>query len=153
MGFALSYALPVINIFHEVVNGGFLAGSQEAMMKKKFSMGDDTTPIKINNSLYDQLRKFCDKEGRRLKDFVEDALENAIYTEESIKVLNEEIKTLKRKEAKYDYAFRRGFQKGFYLSFCALHGQILLEPDDEAFEILKNDPYRISKGAQLGLFE
>ncbi len=121
-------------------------------MEKNYSKGDNTTPIKVDDRLYDLLRKFCDKEGRRLKEFVEDALENAIYTEESIKVLTEEIKILKRKEAKYDYAFRRGFQKGFYISFCALHGQILVEPDDEAFEILKNDPYRISKGAQLDLF-
>ena len=121
-------------------------------MKNHSSKGKKTTPIKIDDRLYDLLRKFCDKEGRRLIDFVEDALENAIYTEESIKVLNEEIKSLKKKEAKYDYAFRRGFQKGFYISACALHGQILLDPDDEDFEILKNDPYRISKGSQLDLF-
>jgi len=121
-------------------------------MKNNSSKSDNTTPIKIDERLYGLLRNFCDKEGRRLKDFVEDALENAIYTEESIKVLSAEIKTLKRKEARYDYAFRRGFQKGFYISFCALHGQILVEPDDEGFEILKNDPYRISKGAQLDLF-
>ena len=121
-------------------------------MKYHSSNGGNTTTINIDDRLYDQLRKFCDKEGRRLKDFVEDALENAIYTEESIKILNEEIKSLKKKEANYDYAFRRGFQKGFYISFCALHGQILLKPDDEAFEILKNDPFRISRGAQLDLF-
>lgn len=121
-------------------------------MKENLSRVDNTTQIKINRGLYGQLRKFCDKEGRRLKDFIEDALENAIYTEESIKVLNEEIRTLKKKEAKYDYAFRRGFQKGFYISFCALHGQILLEPEDEAYEILKNDPFRISRGDQLNLF-
>ena len=121
-------------------------------MKENLSKGDNTNPIKINSGLYDQLRKFCDKEGRRLKDFIEDALENAIYTDESIKVLNKEIETLKKKEAKYDYAFRRGFQKGFYISFCALHGQILLEPEDEAFEILKKDPFRISKGDQQDLF-
>ena len=121
-------------------------------MTSNSSKGENTTRIKIDDKLYDLLRKFCDKEGRRLKDFVEDALENAIYTDESIKILNAEIKSLKKKEAKYDYAFRRGFQKGFYISFCALHGQILLEPEDEAFEILKNDPYRISKGAQLDLF-
>jgi uncharacterized membrane protein YgaE (UPF0421/DUF939 family) len=121
-------------------------------MKENLSMSVNTTTIKINSGLYEQLRKFCDKEGRRLRDFIEDALENAIFTEESIKVLNEEIKTLKKKEAKYDYAFRRGFQKGFYISFCALHGQILLDPQDEAYEILKNDPFRISKGDQLNLF-
>ena len=121
-------------------------------MKSHSSKVESTTTIKINDGLYDLLRKFCDKEGRRLKEFVEDALENAIYTEESIKILNEEINTLKKKEAKYDYAFRRGFQKGFYISFCALHGQILLEPDDEEIEILKNDPFRISKGDQLDLF-
>ena len=122
-------------------------------MKYHSSNGGDTTTISIDGRLYDLLRKFCDKEGRRLKDFVEDALENAIYTDESIKILNQKIKTLKRKEAKYDYAFRRGFQKGFYISFCALHGKILLEPDDEAVEILKNDPFRISKGDQLDLFQ
>jgi uncharacterized membrane protein YgaE (UPF0421/DUF939 family) len=121
-------------------------------MKENLSMSVNTTTIKINSGLYEQLRKFCDKEGRRLRDFIEDALENAIFTEESIKVLNEEIKALKKKEAKYDYAFRRGFQKGFYISFCALHGQILLDPQDEAYEILKNDPFRISKGDQLNLF-
>ena len=121
-------------------------------MKYHSSKGENIPTIKIDGRLYDLLRKFCDKEGRRLKDFVEDALENAIYTEESIKVLNEKINALKKKEAKYHYAFRRGFQKGFYISFCALHGQILLEPDDEAVEILKNDPFRISKGAQLEIF-
>ena len=121
-------------------------------MKYNSSKGESTTTLKIDVRLYDLLRKFCDKEGRRLKDFVEDALENAIYTDKSIKILNEEIISLKKKEAKYDYAFRRGFQKGFYISFCALHGQILLEPNDEDFEILKNDPFRISKGAQLDLF-
>ena len=121
-------------------------------MQNHSSKGEITSTIKIDDRLYDQLRKFCDKGGRRLKDFVEDALENAIYTEESIKILNQEIKSLKKKEAKYDYAFRRGFRKGFYISFCALHGQILLKPDEEAFEILKNDPFRISRGAQLELF-
>ena len=121
-------------------------------MKYHSSKGENTTRIKIDDKLYDLLRKFCDKEGRRLKDFVEDALESAVYPDESIKILNAEIKSLKRKEAKYDYAFRRGFQKGFYISFCALHGQILLEPDDEEYEILKNDPFRVSKGAQLDLF-
>ena len=122
-------------------------------MNNHSSKSDGTRTIKIDDRLYDLLRNFCDKQGLRLKDFIEDALENAIYTEESIKILNEEIKSLKKKEARYDYAFRRGFQKGFYISFCALHGQILLESDDEAFEILKNDPFRISRGAQRDLFQ
>ena len=122
-------------------------------MNNHSSKSDGTRTINIDDRLYDLLRNFCDKQGLRLKDFIEDALENAIYTEESIKILNEEIKSLKKKEARYDYAFRRGFQKGFYISFCALHGQILLESDDEAFEILKNDPFRISRGAQRDLFQ
>ncbi|MBT8371351.1 MAG: hypothetical protein HKO68_20265 [Desulfobacterales bacterium] len=121
-------------------------------MKHHFLKDENTTTIKIDDKLYDLIRKFCDKESRRLKDFVEDSLENAIYTEESIKVLNEEIKSLKKKETRYDYAFKRGFQKGFYISFWALRGRILLDPDDEDFEILKNDPFRISRGSQLDLF-
>jgi hypothetical protein len=121
-------------------------------MKRDFSKGEPTIAIKIDRGLYDVLRKFCDQEGRRFKDFVEDSLENAVYTEESIKVLNQEIKSLKKKEARYDYAFRRGFQKGFYISFLAMHANILLAPEDEDFEILKSDPYRTSKGSQLELF-
>ncbi len=122
------------------------------IMKNHTLKDENTTTIKIDTRLYELLRQFCDKDGRRLRDFVEDALENAVYIDESVKILNEEIKSLKRKEAKYDCAFRRGFQKGFYISFCALHGQTLIDPDDEAYEILKNDPFRISKGAQLDLF-
>ena len=124
----------------------------EFAMKYHSAKSENTTTIKIDAKLYDLLRRFCDQEGRRLKDFVEDALENAIYTEKSIKVLNKEIEALKKKEARYDYAFRRGFQKGFYLSFWALHGRILLDPEDEDFEILNNDPFRISRGSQLDLF-
>ena len=64
----------------------------EFVMKYHSAKSENTPNIKIDAKLYDLLRKFCDKEGRRLKDFVEDSLENAIYTEESIKVLNKEIK-------------------------------------------------------------
>jgi uncharacterized membrane protein YgaE (UPF0421/DUF939 family) len=122
-------------------------------MKNRLSKVENTTTIKIDDNLYELLRKFCDQESLRLKDFVEDALENAIYTEESIKALNKEIKSLKKKEARYEYAFRRGFQKGFYIAFWAMHGRILLDPDDEDFKILKKDPFRISRGSQLDLFQ
>jgi hypothetical protein len=50
-------------------------------MKNHSSKGKKTTPIKIDDRLYDLLRKFCDKEGRRLIDFVEDALRNKIFKE------------------------------------------------------------------------
>ena len=122
-------------------------------MADQSSRLDNTTTLKIDTELHEQLRNFCDKEDRRLKDFVEDSLENAIHTEESIKVLKEEIKSLKKKEARYEYAFRRGFQKGFYITFWAMHGRILLDPDDEDFKILKKDPFRISRGSQLDLFQ
>lgn len=121
-------------------------------MEYNSSRDDNRTSIQIDARLYDLLRKFCDKEGRRLMDFIEDALENAIHTEESIRVLDEKIKSLKRKETKYDYAFRRGFGKGFYVCFLAMHGQIFLDPADDDFKILKSDPYRISRGSQLDLF-
>ena len=121
-------------------------------MADQSSRLDNTTTLKIDTELHEQLRNFCDKEDRRLKDFVEDSLENAIHTEESIKVLKEEIKSLKKKEATYDYAFRRGYQKGFYISFWAMNGRILLDPDDEDYEILKKDPFRIARGSQLDLF-
>ena len=122
-------------------------------MKDHSPNRENAFTIKIDNKRHDLLRKFCDQENLRLKDFVEDALENAIYTEESIKVLNKEIKSLKKKEARYEYAFRRGFQKGFYLSFLAMHGRIRLDPNDEDYEILKNDPFRIARGSQLDLFQ
>ena len=76
---------------------------REFIMKSKSSRAENTTMIKIDDRLYELLRKFCDKEGRRLRDFVEDSLENAIHTEETIKVLDEKINSLKKKEVKYDY--------------------------------------------------
>lgn len=121
-------------------------------MEYQSTDGDGTATLKINDRLYDLLRNFCDKEGRRLREFVEDSLENAIHTEESIKVLHERIRFLKKKEAKYDYAYRRGFRKGFYICFLAMHGRILFDPEDDDFKILKGDPYRISRGSQLDLF-
>ena len=65
-------------------------------MQYHASKGENTATIKIDDRLYDLLRKFCDKEGRRLKEFVEDALENAIHTDETIKVLDEKISTGER---------------------------------------------------------
>jgi hypothetical protein len=109
--------------------------------------------IKIGIPLYKRLRKHCDQNAIRFKDFVEDSLENAIHIDESIKMYRVEIEKLKKKATSYDYAFRRGFEKGLYFLFLAFQGRFdnNLEKDD--IESLKNRIYKASKGTQITIFE
>ncbi len=108
--------------------------------------------IKVDKDLYKRIRKHCDQYGIRLKDFVEDSLENAMYTDESIKVLSDEIEDLKRKTTSYDYAYRRGFDKGLYFLFLSLQGRLDCTLKKDEIEILKKRLYRPSKGTQLPIF-
>ncbi len=109
--------------------------------------------IKIDEELYKRLRKHCDQNGIRFKDFAEDSLENAMHTDESIKILRDEIEELKREATSYDYAFRRGFQKGLYSLFLSFQGRLNCTLKKDEIDILKNNPYKISQGTQFSIFK
>ena len=108
--------------------------------------------IKVDKNLYKRLRKHCDQNGIRFKNFIEYSFENAMYTDESIKMLGDEIEELKRKATSYDYAFRRGFEKGLYFLFLSFQGRLDCTLKKDEIGILKDRLYRISKGTQLSIF-
>lgn len=108
--------------------------------------------IKVDKDLYKRIRKHCDQNGIRFKDFVEDSFENAMYTDESIKMLRNEIEDLKRKATSYDYAFRRGFERGLYFLFLSFQGRLDCTLKKDEIDILKDRLYRTSKGTQLSIF-
>ena len=122
-------------------------------MVDQSSKTKELVSIKIDRTLYSQLRKHCDLGGIRFKDFVEDSLENAIHIDESIKMHNLEIEKLKRKATSYDYAFRRGFAKGLYFLFLASQGKVNNNLDADECDILRDKKYVASKGTQIALFE
>lgn len=113
---------------------------------------DDTRHIKIDSELHDELCEYCDREGLRLSDFIEDSLENAIYRHEQYKTVNEAKKLMKEIEGERARSYRRGFLQGFYAAFCAANGNLnILENAGE--KMLEESPFRLITGRQLNLFE
>jgi hypothetical protein len=109
--------------------------------------------IKIDDDLYKKLRKHCDKIGIRFKDFVEDSLENAIHIDRSTELLRSEIVELKKKTTSYDYAFKRGFEKGLFFLFLSVQGRLDYTLKKDEIDIVKDKLYRTSKGTQLAIFD
>jgi hypothetical protein len=112
--------------------------------------GDRT--IRIDPELYDRLRRFCDRESIRFRDFVDSALAEAVETETRAMLLESEIAKLKEKAVKYDYAFNRGFQQGFAFFYCLLNGLSVSDTAAEGLEIVRRFPAVAPKGDQLTLF-
>ena len=108
--------------------------------------------IKIGIKLYKRLRKHCDHNEIRFNDFVEDSLENSIRIDESIKMHRVEIEKLKRKATSYNYAFRRGFEKGLYFLFLAFQGNLNNTLKKDEIDILNDMIQKASKGTQLTFF-
>ncbi len=124
-----------------------------SIMADKTLKNERFKSIKIDDDLYKRLRKHCDKIGIRFKDFVEDSLENAIYIDKSTEMLRDEIVELKKKTTSYDYAFRRGFEKGVYFLFLSFQGKLDNTLKKDEIDIMKDKLYRTSKGNQLNVFD
>lgn len=116
-------------------------------------MDEQIQTLKIDADIYNLLRDYCDKNGIRFRNFVEDSLENAIQFEESDKIHREEIENLKMKATKYDYAFTRGFQKGFLFAFFALQGRCFYSLKEDEIIAICDNPFQISGGTQLPMFQ
>ncbi len=108
--------------------------------------------IQIDVELYDELRRICDQRAMRFKDFVDDALERAVYEDQSIEALSGEIQDLKRQISVYERSFMRGFHKGFLFAFLAMQGRVFPNQDDEDFQLVKAKSPKITAGSQLSLF-
>ncbi len=113
---------------------------------------DKMGKIEVDELFYKELKEYCDKGNIRLKDFIEDALENAIYRDEVYNAAGETKTMMKEIERERDKAYRRGFIKGFYAAFCACQGNIgVYAKTSEKIKI--KAPFRWITGPQLSLFQ
>ena len=108
--------------------------------------------IEIEDQFYKELRDYCDRENIRLKDFIEDALENAIYRDEVYSAAGETKTLMKEIEQERDKAYRRGFIKGFYAAFCVCQGKFGVYAET-AEKIKTKAPFKWVTGPQLPLFQ
>jgi hypothetical protein len=108
--------------------------------------------IHIEADVYDELRRICDRKGMRFKDFVDEALERAVYEDQSIDAMAGEIQDLKRQLSVYERSFMRGFRKGFWFAFLAMQGRLCLSADDEEVQLVKEKSPKVTAGSQLSLF-
>lgn len=110
--------------------------------------------IAIESSLYKHLRQYCDKEGIRFVDFVEEALANAVEREEILEKSAKADEVLKRANTNMKRSFRRGFWQGFYAGILAGQGKFNLSNQLTPSEVsYGQEPFKIVSGSQLRLFE
>lgn len=121
-------------------------------MNAPFSETGTLKSIHIDEKLYEELRSICDQRGIRFKDFVHDAMERAIYEDQSIDAMAGEIEDLRRQLSVYEGSFMRGFQRGFCFAFLAMQGQIAFGAEDEEVQLVKEKSPKMTAGTQLSLF-
>lgn len=110
--------------------------------------------IPIERDLYESLRQYCDKNGIRFVDFIEEALENAIDRVEILQKSARADEVLKRADKNMKRAFRRGFWQGFYAGILAGQGKFAvserLTPPEVSYS---EEPFKVVDGSQLRLFD
>ena len=115
---------------------------------------EDLKTIRISAKVYDQVRGHCDGAGLRLRDFVEEAIASAPAREEELDLIREADRSLESAEQGRRRSYRRGFWDGFCASFFASQGRMdlcLVKTPETLQE--KNDPFKVSRGGQMQLFE
>jgi len=110
--------------------------------------------IMIRADLYRLLRDYCDDNGLRLVDFVEDALENAPYREELARIAYEVEKALATLEEERRKIFRLGFLQGCLAGVLVSQGKLGMNLDETPSYLKpENETSRPVSGKQLGLFD
>jgi len=108
--------------------------------------------IEVDEAIFKDLKDYCGRENIRLKDFIEDALENAMYRNEVYKVAEETKNMMKEIDRERDNAHRRGFVKGFYAAFCVCQGKLGVYAETGE-KMRTKAPFKWVTGPQLPLFQ
>ena len=116
-------------------------------------MPEDTRHITIDGALYRELRSYCDENGIRLLDFIEDSLETATYRREMEALLADAERLRGRVEVITTAAVRQGFTQGVLAASLAMTGNsgvsAKVTPEAAKSEV----DFRPITGEQLSLFE
>lgn len=115
---------------------------------------EDLKTIRISVAVYDEVRAYCDGAGLRFSDFVEDAIASAPTREEELDLIREADESLESIDQARKRSYRRGFWDGFCASFFASQGRmgLCVAKTPEVLQA-KKDPFKVSTGRQMQLFE
>ena len=115
-------------------------------------MKEDFQTITIDGALYKELRGYCDANGIRLVDFIEDSLETAIYRSEMEKLLADTERLEERVAFIKREAIRQGFTQGVLAASLALGGHLELSEQVTPEAATSEVDFRPITGGQLPLF-
>ena len=116
-------------------------------------MNGDTEQIEITSELYENLREYCDQNGYRFVDFIEDSLETATYRDELEKLVHSEEKINERIERERVVSVQRGFLRGVMAATLAFKGNLGLSRSMTPDEMKKFIQYVPVEGGQMNLFD
>ena len=113
---------------------------------------ENARTIPIDPEVYESVREFCDQHDLRFLDFVEEALETAMFFHAQETQVEENQELLRRIRRDYQKIKKLGFNKGFFIAMCLFGGKRLPPEWREALrENLKDTP-KLIEGGQMKLF-
>ena len=114
--------------------------------------GSDKTII-LSAQLFQELRQYCDRNGLRFVEFIEDALETAIHRHHLEALFNDENKLKERIDKERRHALQKGFDQGVIAATLVLRKKIIPQGDLISKEIRERLSFQPVTGGQAKLFE
>jgi oligoendopeptidase F len=119
----------------------------------KTLMTDGTVKIEISVELYNSMREYCDQNGYRFIEFIEDSLESATYRDELERFVNDEVKIKERIENERVESIQRGFIRGVMAATFTMKGYSGLGESLTPKEIKKSYHFIPVQGEQIKMFK
>ena len=116
-------------------------------------MNEGTVKIELSEEIYKNIREYCDQNGYRFVDFVEDSLELATYRDELERLVNDEAKIKERIESERVISIQRGFIRGVMAATLAMKGCLSLSDALTPKESKKTLYFIPVEGGQIKMFE
>jgi hypothetical protein len=113
---------------------------------------EDPRTIEIDPEVYDSVREFCDRHDLRFLDFVEEALETAMFFHAQENQVEENQELLRRIRRDYQKIKKIGFDEGFFIAVRLFGGKHLPWEWREALRQNVKDTPKLIEGEQMKLF-
>jgi hypothetical protein len=113
---------------------------------------EDAKTIPIDPEVYESVREFCDQHDLRFLDFVEEALETAMFFHEQENQVTENQELLRRIRRDYQKIKKLGFNEGFFIAMVLFGGKRLPPEWGEALRQNLKDTPQLIEGGQMKLF-
>ena len=135
-------------------------------MPDKTSTSETQRTVPIDEEIYQDIREYCESNGLKFINFIQDAFDNAIKREEILRISAETLSAKKEIEKiqrslhrERERSYGKGFSRGFYYAFMMFQG-FDVELNADEIEALKrffppgnSDIFQDEPPIQYELFE